>query len=63
MSKLTTRSPPITRSLLMYDLRVARFLNSDNTHVVDNTGDAANGELDDITNSCFTAESNRSPVC
>ncbi|CBJ33360.1 Mannuronan C-5-epimerase [Ectocarpus siliculosus] len=40
-----------------------RFLNSDNTHVVDNTGDAASGELDDITNSCFTAESNRTPVC
>ncbi|CAM9819661.1 unnamed protein product, partial [Ectocarpus fasciculatus] len=39
------------------------FLNSDNTHVVDNTGDAANGESDDITNSCFTAESDRSPVC
>ncbi|CAM9902640.1 unnamed protein product [Ectocarpus sp. 4 AP-2014] len=39
------------------------FLNSDNTHVVDNTGDAASGELDDITNSCFTAESNRTPVC
>ncbi|CAB1102838.1 MEP19 [Ectocarpus sp. CCAP 1310/34] len=39
------------------------FLNSDNTHVVDNTGDAASGESDDITNSCFTAESNRAPVC
>ncbi|CAN0194155.1 unnamed protein product, partial [Ectocarpus sp. 12 AP-2014] len=40
-----------------------RFLSSDNTHVVDNTGDAASGESDDITNSCFTAESNRTPVC
>ena len=40
-----------------------RFLRSTNTHVVDNIGDAANGELDDITSSCFTAESDRLPLC
>eukprot|EP00903_Cladosiphon_okamuranus_P009971 g9457.t1 len=39
------------------------FLRSTNTHVVDNTGDAANGELDDITDSCFTPESDRLPLC
>eukprot|EP00752_Nemacystus_decipiens_P005724 g5181.t1 len=39
------------------------FLRSTNTHVVDNVGDAANGELDDITDSCFTPESDRLPLC
>ncbi|CAM9601879.1 unnamed protein product [Pylaiella littoralis] len=39
------------------------FLDSTETHVVDNIGDAASGENDDITNSCFTPESNRLPLC
>lgn len=40
-----------------------RFLRSTNTNVVGNTGTAANGVDDDIKESCFTTESDRSPVC
>ncbi|CAM9760220.1 unnamed protein product, partial [Scytosiphon promiscuus] len=40
-----------------------RFLRSTDTHVVDNVGDAASGDADDITDSCFTPESDRLPLC
>lgn len=39
------------------------FLRSTETDVFENTGDAASGLSDDITSSCFTAESNRLPLC
>lgn len=59
--------PPSPRACLLVNVvcrdLLFRFLRSTNTHVVDNIGNAGNGELDDITDSCFTAESDRLPLC
>ena len=43
--------------------RRGSFARSTDTHVVDNSGDAASGESDDITDSCFTEDSDRLPSC